>query len=248
MEEIFGVIIAAIFGAIFGSYSTLFAYRLPLNESCFGRYFGPKSRCPNCGKIIRTRELIPIINWLFTRGKCSNCGFKIPRSHLFIEVSCAILFILCYLKFSFSEYFILYSLTFAASIILIVTSFKNRVFPFQILNLLTVLAVATRVLEDGTILNIVTNLIYGVLACVIFYYIFYKKASAILAKDSHYYDFMKFILISSIYLSLIDFLLYFLVVIITFSSLIIFDAVKKRKSFGYGFCVILPFIWIILIQ
>jgi leader peptidase (prepilin peptidase)/N-methyltransferase len=77
MEQFFGIIISAAFGAIFGSYATLFAYRLPLNESCFGRYFGPKSRCPQCDTIIRTRELIPLVNWLFTLGRCKNCQTKI---------------------------------------------------------------------------------------------------------------------------------------------------------------------------
>ena len=61
---IFELIIASAFGAIFGSYATLFAYRLPRGESCFGRYFGPKSRCGNCGSTIITRDLIPLLNWI----------------------------------------------------------------------------------------------------------------------------------------------------------------------------------------
>ena len=96
MEHILGIIFAATLGAIFGSYATLFSYRLPLGESCFGRYFGPKSRCPQCDTIIRTRELIPLLNWLFTRGKCRSCKSKIPRTHLFVEVTTTSLFILCY--------------------------------------------------------------------------------------------------------------------------------------------------------
>ena len=80
MENFFGIIFSGIFGAIFGSYATLFSYRLPLKESCFGRYFGPKSRCPNCGNVIKTKELIPVVNWFFTLGKCSKCKTKIPKS------------------------------------------------------------------------------------------------------------------------------------------------------------------------
>ena len=110
MEHLFGIIISAMFGAIFGSYATLFAYRLPLGESCFGRYFGPKSRCPECDTIIKTRDLIPLLNWLMTLGRCRNCQAKIPRTHLFIELSTTILFVLCYLKFSFGEEFIIYAL------------------------------------------------------------------------------------------------------------------------------------------
>ncbi len=247
MEQFFGIIISAIFGAIFGSYSTLFAHRLPLQESCFGRYFGKKSRCPNCDYVIRTRELIPLLNWLFTFGKCRNCGVKIPRSHLFIEVSCTILFVLCYLKFSFSELFIIYALTACSCIILMVCDFKHKIFPKEILIFLTILAVASRVLIDQTILNIIFNLVYGVIACVIFYHIFYKKTSGIFATEKHFYDFLKFVLITTIFLKDVDFLLYFLVVMIIFSLMILFDNVSKRKSFGYGFALILPFLWFVVI-
>ncbi len=247
MEYIIGILISAIFGAIFGSYSTLFAYRLPKQESCFGRYFGPKSRCPKCEKVLRTRELIPLINWLVTFGKCSKCGIKIPRSHLFIESFCTILFVLCYSKFGFSENFIIHALLSCISLILIVTSFKNRIFPDQALIFLSIIAVAYRVLQDQSIINLIFSLSYGVVACAIFHYIFNKISDSIIAKEQHSYDFMKFILIASTFFQPLDFLLYYLIVIISFCVIIIFDAVKKRKSFGYGFCVVLPFLWLTLI-
>ena len=34
----------------------------------------PRSRCPSCGHQITVLENIPIISWLFLRGKCSECG------------------------------------------------------------------------------------------------------------------------------------------------------------------------------
>ena len=95
MENIFEIILVIAFGAIFGSYATLFAYRLPREESCFGRYFGKKSRCPNCGYTIITRDLIPLLNWIITCGKCRSCKTKIPRIHLFVELSTTILFLIC---------------------------------------------------------------------------------------------------------------------------------------------------------
>ena len=83
MEQFPELIIVIAFGCNFGSYATLFAYRLPRGESCFGRYFGQKSRCPNCNSIIKTRDLIPLINWIITFGKCRNCHVKI-RALIFL--------------------------------------------------------------------------------------------------------------------------------------------------------------------
>ena len=33
----------------------------------------PRSRCPHCGHGITAMENIPVISWLFLRGKCSSC-------------------------------------------------------------------------------------------------------------------------------------------------------------------------------
>ncbi|HLD77161.1 MAG TPA: prepilin peptidase [Rickettsiales bacterium] len=245
MEQTLGLILSAIFGAIFGSYSTLFAHRLPIGESCFGRYFGKKSHCPQCGSTIRTRELIPLINWFFTLGRCSKCKTKIPLSHLFIELSCTILFVLCYLKFSFSELFIIYAISCAVCVILLVTDFKNKIFPYQLLIFLAMLGIAARILIDQSIIDMIFSLALGVVLAAIFYQIIHKKTSGLFASATHFYDFLKFILIVSIFLPIVDFLLYFFVVIIIFSIMIIFNITTTKKN-GFGYCLIIPFLWLIL--
>ena len=40
----------------------------------------PHSRCPHCGHRITAIENIPVLSWLFLRGKCSACRAPIsPR-------------------------------------------------------------------------------------------------------------------------------------------------------------------------
>jgi prepilin signal peptidase PulO-like enzyme (type II secretory pathway) len=241
--EIFGLMFAIFFGAVFGSYATLFAYRLPLNESCFGRFFGQKSRCPNCNCVIRTRDLIPLINWIFTLGRCAKCQTKIPKTHLFIEIATTILFAICYLKFSFSEEFIIYSLISVSLIILMATDFTHRHFPSSILNFLLTIGFANRVLIDGGITSSIFSAIIGILFATIFYQIFYKKTSGLFALQTQSFDYTKFILISSICLQPADFFLYFLSVMMVFTAIIFFDIPKKKGSFSY--CLIIPFFWIL---
>jgi leader peptidase (prepilin peptidase)/N-methyltransferase len=36
----------------------------------------PRSRCPQCGHVIRWYENIPVLSWLALRGKCSQCGTR----------------------------------------------------------------------------------------------------------------------------------------------------------------------------
>lgn len=244
--EIFGIILSAVFGAIFGSYATLFAYRLPLGESCFGRYFGPKSRCPQCNTMIRTRELIPLVNWLFTLGRCKSCQTKIPRTHLFIELSTTILFVLCYLQFGFSENFMIYSLISTGLVILAACDFTHKKFPEQILNFILMIGLANRVLQDGTTVDAVFSVAIGIIFSVIFYQVFYKKTNGLFATQSQSFDYTKFILISSVCLELRLFLFYFFAVMLTLFTILLLDIPNKKKRSNFGYSLIIPFIYLML--
>jgi prepilin signal peptidase PulO-like enzyme (type II secretory pathway) len=244
--EIFGIILSAAFGAIFGSYATLFAYRLPLGESCFGRYFGPKSRCPQCNTIIRTRELIPLVNWLFTLGRCKSCQTKIPRTHLFIELSTTILFVLCYLQFGFSENFMIYSLISTGLVIIAACDFTHKKFPEQILNFILMIGLANRVLQDGTTVDAIFSAAIGIIFSVIFYQVFYKKTNGLFATQSQSFDYTKFILISSVCLELRLFLFYFFAVMLTLFTILLLDIPNKKKRSNFGYSLIIPFIYLML--
>lgn len=246
MEHILGIILAATFGAVFGSYATLFSYRLPLGESCFGRYFGPKSRCPQCNTTIRTRELIPLINWLFTLGKCKKCQSKIPRTHLFVELTTTVLFVLCYLKFSFGEEFIIYSLISVSLVILLTTDFTHKIFPQEVLNLILMVGLASRVLQDKNIIDVTFSAAIGVIFSVIFYQIFYKKTDGVFASQKQSFDYTKFILIASVCFNIKLFLFYFLAVMAIFTMLLIFNIPKKKQRANFGYALIIPFLWLML--
>jgi len=246
MEQIIGIIISAAFGAIFGSYATLFAHRLPIGQSCFGRYFGNKSQCPKCGSTIRTRELIPLLNWLFTLGRCSQCQTKIPRAHLFIELACTSLFVLCYLKFGFTEQFIIAALVCVVCVILIVTDFKHKVFPYQLLNLLVTIGLVHRVLIDQTIIESVYSASVGVVCATVFYHVFYKKNPRLFATQDQSFDYTKFILIAAVSLNMTDFLLYFSVLMIIFTMMLLFDVPDNKVRFSFGYSLVVPFLWLFL--
>lgn len=51
----------------------------------------PNSTCPSCGHQIKFYENIPILSWLFLRGKCSQCKTHISWRYPAIELSTALL-------------------------------------------------------------------------------------------------------------------------------------------------------------
>jgi leader peptidase (prepilin peptidase)/N-methyltransferase len=240
-----GLIAAGVFGAIFGSYSTLFAYRLPIGESCFGRYFGPKSRCPSCNTIIRTKELVPIFNWLFTLGRCTTCRVKIPKTYLFIELSTTALFIICYTQFSFSEPFIIFASICAACVVLVATDYSSKIFPNQALNVILIAGLVNRVLLDNGIIDAIFSAAIGVVFATIFYQLFHKKFNSFLQSEKQSLGYAKFIIITAITLSPIMFLLYFLSICLILILLIICGKSLKQANNGLGFSLILPFLLLI---
>lgn len=246
MEHFFGLIFSAVIGAIFGSYATLFAYRLPLGESCFGRYFGQKSRCPECHTIIKTRELIPLINWLFTLGRCRACQTKIPRTHLFVEAATTTLFVLCYLKFSLSQEFLIYAMISVGAIILLTTDFTHKTFPAPVLNFVLMIGLANRVLQDQGIIDAIFSAAMGIAFAVVFYQIFYKKTEGFFANQSQSFDYTKFILIASVCLKLQLFLFYFFAVMLILTILLMLDIRGKKGRNNFGYALIVPFLWLML--
>lgn len=50
----------------------------------------PASTCPSCGHKIRAWENIPVLSWLFLRGKCSGCKAPISARYPVIEAVTAL--------------------------------------------------------------------------------------------------------------------------------------------------------------
>lgn len=51
----------------------------------------PNSQCPKCQHKIRPWENIPVVSYLFLRGKCSGCGVQISWRYPLIELITGIL-------------------------------------------------------------------------------------------------------------------------------------------------------------
>ena len=54
----------------------------------------PRSRCPQCGHQIRWHENIPVLSWLWLRGRCSACKTRISVRYPLVELLTGALFAL----------------------------------------------------------------------------------------------------------------------------------------------------------
>ena len=94
---------AALFGLLIGSFLNVVVYRLPvMAQRELDNYIAheagkelphpdrfnlmvPRSACPHCGHRITALENIPIVSWLFLRGKCSACKAPISARYPVVE-------------------------------------------------------------------------------------------------------------------------------------------------------------------
>ena len=92
------VIFTIILGAIFGSFSTFLGNRLFNTEKNF-KISGKRSLCCNCQHILHVLDLIPILSYIFLRGRCRYCKTKIPIWHFLAEIIMIISFMVALLHF-----------------------------------------------------------------------------------------------------------------------------------------------------
>jgi leader peptidase (prepilin peptidase)/N-methyltransferase len=82
------ILFAALAGLVVGSFLNVVIYRLPRGESLVK----PRSHCPGCGHLVRSRDNVPVLSWLLLRGRCRDCGEPIPRRYPLIEAITGVLY------------------------------------------------------------------------------------------------------------------------------------------------------------
>lgn len=85
MEKIL-IVFSTVFGLLVGSFLNALVYRLPRQINIAF----PRSSCTKCQRVIAWYENIPVLSFLFLRGKCSGCGTRISWEYPFVEVLTAI--------------------------------------------------------------------------------------------------------------------------------------------------------------
>src|SRR4029077_3746335 len=89
MHPAFLLVWLFVLGTIVGSFLNVVVYRLPRGMNIAF----PGSHCPGCQKPIRWYDNMPIIGWLWLRGRCRDCGCKISARYPLVEATVGLLFL-----------------------------------------------------------------------------------------------------------------------------------------------------------
>jgi leader peptidase (prepilin peptidase)/N-methyltransferase len=171
MQEALNGIFIFVFGLFWGSFFNVCIYRLPKNISIIK----PRSFCPKCQASIKWYDNIPVLSFLFLRGKCRNCSAKISLRYPVIEIISAALFLVLYIKFGFTFNFFKYLFFFALLVIVSAIDIDYHAIPVYlcfigvIVGLILDLAASIKMLNSGLLTNLgalpilkaFKNLIFG---------------------------------------------------------------------------------------
>jgi leader peptidase (prepilin peptidase)/N-methyltransferase len=93
------IAVAAVWGAIWGSFFNVVIARVPRGESVVR----PASRCGSCGAPVGARDNIPIFSYLLLRGRCRACGAHFSLRYPLVEALTAVLSSLVFWWFAGSD-------------------------------------------------------------------------------------------------------------------------------------------------
>jgi leader peptidase (prepilin peptidase)/N-methyltransferase len=77
------VVIIFLFGLCIGSFLNVCIYRLPASKSITNP---PRSICPSCNSQIPYYDNIPVLSYLWLKGRCRQCGAPISFRYVVVEL------------------------------------------------------------------------------------------------------------------------------------------------------------------
>ncbi|MGQ9895998.1 MAG: prepilin peptidase [Acidobacteriota bacterium] len=144
----FWAIWAFILGSCIGSFLNVVIYRLPRGGSVSSP---SRSYCPSCNTTIAWYDNLPIISFLWLRGRCRACGVRISWQYPLVELAMGLLFVAALLVFDLTLQCLFNCAFIAALVALIVTDFNEQILPDAITLPGMALALAARVLDHNLV-------------------------------------------------------------------------------------------------
>ena len=119
---------AFVLGSIWGSFCNVCIYRLPNNDSVVTK----RSFCRSCKNKIKWYDNIPLLSFIFLRGKCRTCNNKISSQYFLVELISAISFLSIYFIYGISITTLLLIILSIFFIIIFFIDLKHYIIPNEL--------------------------------------------------------------------------------------------------------------------
>jgi len=119
---------AFVLGSIWGSFCNVCIYRLPDNDSVVTK----RSFCRSCKNKIKWYDNIPLLSFIFLKGKCRGCKNKISSQYFLVELISAISFLFIYFIYGISITTLLLIILSIFFIIIFFIDLKHYIIPNEL--------------------------------------------------------------------------------------------------------------------
>ena len=148
----------AAFGLCIGSFLNVVIHRLPRGTSVVT----PPSRCPGCNYQLQWSDNVPVLSWIFLRGRCRKCRAPISIRYPIVEILTMLMFLLHLWLFGWSALMIVRVAFATALIALFAIDLEHHLLPNAItLPGIVVGLIVSLVLPPGIVDSILGTLLGG---------------------------------------------------------------------------------------
>lgn len=154
--DLLHLIIFFILGTINGTLFTLIGLRLPENKKIFS-----KRKCKKCSHELKLVDKIPLLSYIFNRGRCPYCHGKVDILFPYMEFFTGLLFAVSYYSFGFGYELLLAIGMIALLMIVVVSDLTYLIIPDEVLIVVSMYFIIIQLFNLGlnsTILKILGGL------------------------------------------------------------------------------------------
>ncbi|WP_427162826.1 prepilin peptidase [Aliinostoc sp. HNIBRCY26] len=166
------IIIVFALGASIGSFINVVVYRLPAGLSILW----PPSRCPHCLNQLKAYDNVPVLGWLWLKGRCRYCKSPISVRYPVVEAVTGMIFLLIFLIFNVSiltlGYWAFCSWLLALSLIDLDTMTLPNPLTKSGLVLGMIFQVVVGYINEASITSVVKHLMMGIVGAVLGLWLF----------------------------------------------------------------------------
>lgn len=161
--DIICLIIFFILGTVLGSIYTVIGLRLPKDEPTTLKYY-----CENCLHELKSLDIIPLISYIFLKGRCRYCHKKIDIQELLMELFSGILFAVAFYSFGFSLELLIALGIISLLIIIMVSDLTYLIIPDEVLIFFSLYFILVQYAKDG-LLGVGMHIATGIFLFVLMY-------------------------------------------------------------------------------
>ncbi|PCI56923.1 MAG: prepilin peptidase [Alphaproteobacteria bacterium] len=245
--EIFTVICL---GLVLGSFSTALIYRVPKKLP----WGAERSACPKCKANLGVLDLVPVLSWCLSAGKCRHCSDEISAVYPLTETVSGALCVFIYLVYglNISSLFLMASVPFL--IALCVIDLKYMILPNQLVFILMGIGGARLLYlfsldENFQTTDILTVYITGAFAYGFISWFLGFVLTKVLKKNSLGFGDVKFFMVAGLWLGIYA-LPYFMILSGTLAIVFALGwrMAFKQDVFPFGPALIVSFYFLLLLQ